>query len=409
MAYNPNGGGISAASDVAFSAPSNNQVIRYNQSVAKWQNATITAGTDRGLPSYVPATVANNYDTARNMYNVKASNTRKLKAGLGRATANAGISHHVFIGDSETSYDVGTGADQLNMWPRVYRATLNSLGIPVGGTGAVVAADAGVKPMDPRWTYTGTWSNANQYRASSVSGSTATFTSDSAGTIVDLTTYGSSASFTLTIDGGAPKTVTPTGGLIAYHYTVTGLSNTVHTVVVTTTSSSPTYLLACNVSGTSGVVIHNLARFGSLASGSGAGSWTDSSSGVNTNPARVGCLPAGITPDVVWLALGVNDKGASATNTTIAAALTTLRNQFPDSDVILVGQYQPSSQPTTTWNAFIASLYTLADTLDVPLLDLYDRSGGFAIANSNGLMGDGTHPSSSAQGDWGRAAALGVL
>lgn len=39
MSFNPGGGGISGANDVALSNPTNTQVLTYNSGIGKWQNA----------------------------------------------------------------------------------------------------------------------------------------------------------------------------------------------------------------------------------------------------------------------------------------------------------------------------------------------------------------------------------
>ena len=44
MGFNPAGGAISGATDVALSNPANNQVLTYNSGVAKWQNQNAAAG-----------------------------------------------------------------------------------------------------------------------------------------------------------------------------------------------------------------------------------------------------------------------------------------------------------------------------------------------------------------------------
>lgn len=362
---------------------------------APWQ--LLAAKGDPGSPG-TPGTPGSSGTT---VHNWRASNTRRVKASLGRAMSG-GLAHHAFLGDSETGYFVGTGADQLGMWPRVYRSTLAALGVPIGGTGFVPAANAGPGPFDSRWTFTN-WTNANEYRASTATGAGAVFTSDTAGTGVRVAYLDTSAAFTVSIDGAAPVAPPIGGSSTVRSYAVTGLANTTHTVTVTATAASPpTYLIGASVTAASGLVCHNLGRFGATASGSGAGAWSDVSSFVNVNRAWVGSLPA--TPDVVWLALGVNDVINAVPTATITAALSTLRGQFASSDVILVAQYEPQGQ--AAWPAYIQALYALADTLDVPLLDLYDRSGGYTAANGNGLMGDTTHPNSAAQRDWGRAAAL---
>jgi hypothetical protein len=44
MSFNPSGGGISAASDVALSNPANGEFLGYNSSIAKWQNTAVSGG-----------------------------------------------------------------------------------------------------------------------------------------------------------------------------------------------------------------------------------------------------------------------------------------------------------------------------------------------------------------------------
>ena len=42
MSFNPSGGGISSATDVALSNPSANQFLMYNSGIGKWQNQAIS-------------------------------------------------------------------------------------------------------------------------------------------------------------------------------------------------------------------------------------------------------------------------------------------------------------------------------------------------------------------------------
>lgn len=363
-------------------------------------------------PSYTIGTRLNHYSASTNFYNLKSSNTHRLRAGIGKAHAGDGLSHQIFIGDSETTYYLGPaeGAAHLHMWPLIMRAQLANMGVNIGGTGAVPIANAGSGAiyLDPRWTLTGTWTNSTTYLQASAIGVTATFTSDVAGTVVDLSYLNTSAAFTVKIDAGSAVTVTPTGASTIGHYTVTGLSNATHTVLVTTTTSSLTYLLGCSVNQTSGLIFDNLALLGAYASIPGGGDgWSNTAGGITKlYQSRIGQLPAGVTPDCVWIALGVNDIDNGVSDAAISTALTTIRNQFPNSDCILIAQYQTSAISSSAWGVFVSILYDLADTLDVPLLDLYDRSGGYTTANANGLMAsDGIHPLGGAQRDWGIAAA----
>lgn len=364
--------------------------------------ATSTAATyaTRNLPTYVPSSSSGRWDAERSTYNWKPSNTRKLRASLSRASVGSGLASHLFVGDSETDGYVGTGWDRANAWPRAYRATLTSLGVPVGGSGFVPAApmSGGVSPW---WTLT-SFTNNNAYISTATSGATAVFASTDAGTKVDVVFYNSSAPFTVSIDGAAAVTVTPPGGLTVGKYTATGLANANHTVTITTTTASTVYILGANVYGTSGLLVHNAGRFGTSTT-----HWVDTASATGYSlPMSQAITP---TPaDVAWISLGVNDALGARTAAQYLTDMTTVATFFKNTgaNVILVGQYQPSGVSAAVWEGFLASLYTVANALDLPLLDMYDRSGGYTVSNGLGLYGDGTHPNAIGLREWGRAAAF---
>lgn len=355
-----------------------------------------------GWPSYVSANgilPANIYDARRNAYNWKASNTRKLRASLVKAMAGTALASHGFVGDSETDYYTGSGQSYASMHPRAYKTILTSLGVPNGGSGLVWAAHYGAATQDPRWTLGANWTSANNYVTTSTAGSVMTFASTDAGTKLDIVVFGNSAPIAWSVDGGAASgTLTPTGSGPQKFTLSTTLTNTTHTVTFTSTNASAVYIIAARVYGSSGLEIHNAAAYGSTAAG--ASGWTDQSGTLLKS--RVDTLNT-VAPDVVWCALGVNDVNNALAVAATTAALTAIRGYFPSSDFILTIQYQPQGA-VSTWAPYAAALYALADTLDVPLVDLYDRSGGFA--NSTGLMaGDGVHPLVAAQQDWGRLEA----
>ena len=54
---------------------------------------------------------------------------------------------------------------------------------------------------------------------------------------------------------------------------------------------------------------------------------------------------------------------------------------------------------------YAAALYPLADTLDCPLVNVYQRSGGYTTANTNGLMTSAYYPSTAGHTDWALLAA----
>lgn len=377
------------------------------------------------IPAYAGGRT-NRFVPERSIYNWKGANTRKLRASLGKAQAATGLVHHFFVGDSETDKYVGNGVDYPGMWYRIFKAELVALGIPSGGEGLIRAGQTGTGGAlgyDPRWAFAGTWATQGNgtYNQATANGSTGTLVTVEPCTTIVIAAYGSSGTFTLTVDGGTPGagnvavtngayaagTVTPSGGSsVETLVVITGLSNAVHTVVYTSLGVANRHLIGANCLLSSGLVVHNFGRYGITAqtyAGNIGGA-------VTTQPAAWETLvnsPIAVTPDAVWIALGVNDiTGGARTNDQIAADLTTLRNHWPNSDAVIVAQYQPQAAADATWQAFVARLYDLADTLDVPLLDLYDSSGGYTIANANGLMGDLVHPSAPAQRNWGRRAAL---
>jgi lysophospholipase L1-like esterase len=343
------------------------------------------------------------YDQATNWFNLKASNTRRLHFGLARARANSGLCQVVAVGDSETDgYNGVTGA-RLQSWPEILRATWAAqLGLTVAGEGVVPIASAGGMGLDPRWSTSGSWSNNNQYRATSSNTATATFTSTQKGRYVDVVYFGTSSPFTVNVDGAGPVTVTPGAGSgVANedkHYIVdlgSGAAGSTHTVVLTATGAGNVYILGCNVYNATGLMVHNLGMFGAQS-----GHWSDLSSFVGTGSSRLGMLPpasvtttgsnlrSNTTPDAVYCALGVNDIVGEIATAVSVSNLMAIRNMFPNSDFFLIVQYPPSTSPN--WAAFVSASYTLASFLDVPLLDLTDQSGGYA--NISSKYADGLHP-----------------
>jgi hypothetical protein len=339
------------------------------------------------------------------VYNWKPSNTRRLQRSLGKALAGSGYCDHLIIGDSESAYHTGTVTFE-KMWPRIMHTLLNTRGIPSGGTGWVLANEYG-PTIDPRWAaVSGTWTNQELYLRGESSGAVATFTSDRKGTTASVAYMNTSGGFTVAIDGGSAVTVTPTGANTLAIYTVTGLSDATHTITITTTTSSPRILIvAARVDETAGFRIHNMAASQSLATGI----WVASP----TAGTRIGTTQTLVPdPDVVWISLGANDIGLfSVAISSVITALTTIRGYYPNADAVLIGEYEMGPAVSGgLWDDYILALYTLATTLDVPLIDLYRRSGGYAVSNGYGLIAsDHIHPLPSCQADWGNLVAGLVL
>jgi hypothetical protein len=110
-------------------------------------------------------------------------------------------------------------------------------------------------------------------------------------------------------------------------------------------------------------------------------------------------------PHCIHICVGGNDHPVNTTPiATITAAITAIRNQFPNSDVILYIEEQenPSLISNAAWEAFAGAMYQLADTLDVPLIDIRALVGNYTNGVSLGLYGDDqAHLIAGAYAEWG--------
>ena len=352
-------------------------------------------------------------------FNWRAENTRNFQIGLGDAIAGTGYCDVLVLGDSMSSPWDGSAFNFPSSYWRKLKDNLVAIGVPNGGTGIVSSADANFG-LDPRITTTGTWTNGasdplsvppggptgNVYQSSSTAGDTMTFTSDVAGTCVDVHYANASGQFTVSIDGGSPVTVTPTGALTYGTYTVTGLSNATHTVMLTNLTSTFIAIGGFDVYQTSGLRFHNLG----VQWGIGALEWLAATNYGGLQSVSVGYMPK---PNLVILALGANDIKSGSTVAQVASYLMTIHNSFLSSDMLLIlepaGLPNPNSPfgpaPVSVfgiWQSFQITARQLALALDVPLIDLVNRWGSSTQMAAANLVGvDFVHPNEAAAVDLG--------
>lgn len=469
------------------------------------------------LPSYVTSRArVNPFDAVRGVYNWKPSNTRRLRAGLGRA-ARGGVAEHVVVGDSFSAGCVYglPGAqplvfDRAGAWPMILRDRLDALGIPSGGSGWIRCND-NLLGFPIGWAFAGVWNLVQKFLAfTQANGATATLTvpAEYAGATAyshlwyDPGTGGTNFPFTISVDGAVAgagfRAVNADLAQAGWRVTTLLLDAPLaagDTIVITSTSVQGHYFVAGKLwnPDAGGLQVHNLAQSGSRAYSTAAGqndrwasvgtnalgsllspvlpngttAWTTrtvndavltagdttmtSASGaftsddlgktistpaganglrlpVNENvhivavtsatevelsaPALLSASGVTVTigraPDCLHIELGGNDLSNAATNANIAAAITTIRGFLPNSDCILYVIPQPSSSliPFATFDAWVASMYDLADTLDVPLVDLRARFGTYADMVASGLLGDSTtHPRPEVYAETGLAVA----
>ena len=366
----------------------------------------------RDLPSYVdPKELNQRFDPMLSMYNLKASNLRVFRAAAAKAQARLSSLEVIYVGDS-----FGAGATSLTTWdrpkspPMAMRDEIARRGIPVSGTGFVRAADSGATSIDSRWVYTGTGWNAGGkwFVFTGTQNDFVTWTSDRTGDNVKLTymDYDDGCVFTVSVDGADSgpgfTTVTcsgPSGQKSVMLNTSVDAGSTV--VITRTSATAATYLSILGIqvydSGQPGVIVHNLSQSGSLASGTGLNSWSDSTSNANALGHLLDDLTmitaSGDEPALVIIGLGGNDKQTSQgpySDSAVLASLATVRSRFSSSDVMMVAENQLNSTytPYATWDEFVKALYEWCDTNDYPLYDLRDRLGGYQAIVDNGQSTD---------------------
>jgi lysophospholipase L1-like esterase len=332
------------------------------------------------------------YNAELSLYNATSANMRGFRNALAKARAG-GLVTFSFLGDSKIAGLGTNGMASINAAasaPGFFRSALAGRGYPIAGTGPVFSfQNPALGTADTRWTFTGTWTpvvntpNVN-FRSSTVAGSTATFTSDLPGTVVEIRNLSNSGPYTYAIDGAAAVTVTPTGTNVIHTTTVTGLANTVHTVVLTTTSTTATYALAVNVRQATGFQVANHGLSGSNTTHWIALNWFQAKGVAELLPT-----------DGVFLSLGTNDSGTGVTIANFKTNMTTIvaAQKALGRPVMLI---LPSAPATThvayaSWPLYVAAHYDLAESLDVPLLDLTDVHGTQALAMASGMFFDEVH------------------
>ena len=141
---------------------------------------------------------------------------------------------------------------------------LSAKGYPSGGTGVIlpyVNSSADTRVTISGWTQ---FAGGSPLAQTSTAASTLTFADTNLSTVVDVWYLDIGGAFTYSIDGGAAVTITPPGGtnVAPRKTTITGLSNTTHTVVLTSSTATATYVMGVAFHQATGVVFNNLGYGG---------------------------------------------------------------------------------------------------------------------------------------------------
>jgi lysophospholipase L1-like esterase len=369
-----------------------------------------TASTVGATPS--PITGSGGYDPTKSIYNLTPSSFRKIRAKMATAKAGTGLCRIVCAGTSMTAAFKAETRQDTSGYPAQMRSLLVANGYPVGGTGMVQPNTWNVENFDSRITYTTGWnttgvptSGAGTLSSSTVA-STLTFVGNVAGTKVDVVYANGSGVFTVAIDGTAAVTVTPSGANNGNAiYTVTGLANTTHTVVVTVSTVTTVFILGFQIVGSTGLLVSNAGVDGSTA---------QAFSDPNFYTWGTVTTSAPWSPDLYILEGPMNDFLQTIALATTTANYVTAANRAKaaGADVILV--IDPASTTINgsdaKWDTYRQAMYNAADTIGCPLIDLTESMGRRTTVITNGLDVDGVHLDSAGYAAMGIAikVALGI-
>lgn len=373
-------------------------------------------GSRIGLAPVLPGVItgANAFNSAKSIYNLGSGNLRRTQAALGKAQAGTGLARIVCGGTSITEGVAdGTARPNVASYPVYLRKLLAARGYTVAGTGMVSTWNNNSTNGDSRWAFGSAWTTAvnrgNVARlCASTTNNVATFTSDAAGTIAEVVYLNTNGIFTVSVDGASSGVgfTTVTGGSTSEVKSValTGLGDTTHVITITSTSSATVAIVAAGVRESTGLLVNNI----------GVGS-SDSADYTTTSPQGTGAASyynavsiassstSGYSPDLYIYEGPINDAfsthGLTPANTLTNVQTIAQRFISQGVDVMLVVSPAPQLTPyssntaisSATWDTYRQSMYSAADALNVPLIDMTEALGLRTTVVTNGIDYDGVH------------------
>lgn len=337
-----------------------------------------------------------NLDEKLSLYNWTPRNTYALRTAL--AKAKSGISRTIIalMGDSITAASSPALEPSTDSIAIRLEKALESKGFPIAGDGPVFPSNINtLVTNDNRWNVAASWGGSVLYRSTTTNGATATFTSIRTGTIVDIYYFNNNTGpFTYNIDGAGAVLVTPVAGTTMSLVSISGLADTTHSVVITTTTVTSTFMVAVAVRKASGLSIVNAGWGGSSSTTWLSLSWTN---GVE--------IVKGILPNFVWYMIGVNDAVIAFTplstfKSNVSSTLNSIKTVCPIGLMI-----PPPISNESAISPYIDILYGIVDDMDIPLIDWRHHFVNYATFNGQGLSLDANHPNVTGLLDMGEMMA----
>lgn len=343
-------------------------------------------------PRIAPPTTAATtklWDPRTCAYNLDSSKLLRARAAAGKARGQTGYMKITTIGDSRVVGAYGGDGGKFS-WPAQLKAFLVAAGFPSNGTGLVPCFN-NYAAAEPRITlYSGmathhSFSNMVENSTTTNGVQFDTATTGETGTILDVFYDNMSAPFTFNVDGGATRTpVTPNNTNTIGVATVTGLANTTHQMIAWRVSGTMRILgFQLRTAGSYGIQTYNAAI---------SGAKTDSLASTDYRHVAQTALnrTTGWGADLAIIMCDANDAGTGVSPAVFKANMQTVINTAvtAGTDVVLLAGLPMNGTDLTL---FTKALYELADSNNLPLIDLQAAFGSFAAANALGLYYDTTH------------------
>jgi lysophospholipase L1-like esterase len=373
----------------------------------------IPAGTLTLAVNYAAVIEPAEFTSAPAIYNLKPSNLKKWRKALGNVRTGTANARVLCVGDS-TTRGLGGAASNANIAQKCYPAYLADIlsgQVTTGKQSFFGSGNLVLPTIDTRVVITGGTTTATNLTLGgsmvqlTASGHTLTFTPTTNIDTIDVyySKTGTTASFTVNVDGGAAlATVNTNGTAGVYKQTVTTTlgAHAINCVWAQGTN----YILGIEAydSTRKQVSIWNMG-----ASGARSTDLADTSAGY----AELNALLA-YAPDLTILDCGINDMNNGVTvdahRTNMQAVITAAKT----SGDVIIKVPAPSSVaaiPQATQDTFAAAMYALAEVNDLPVIDLRQRLASYEDANAMGLYYDTLHPNALGYADIAQVVAKALM
>lgn len=359
----------------------------------------------RDTPALMPGTALHRWDPKLYAYNV-GTNMRTARSAMKKLRAGTRDMNILFLTDSTgTSYD-GTGYNWDKGVVRTCGKVLARLMDVnfMGGFQSVSFAQSGtLNQTTDNLQISGTWNFYYNMAFCNGTGFWKWTSRDNCTEIEFLYDKRSTNNFTYQVDGGATVAVPTDGSVGIGKVSITGLTDTTHTLQINGGTSQVNYIyyVRGKRSGEKALHVHGLVHGGSKANTAGTNglNWSDTTS---VSPVGLGwSAPTAWTaggvgvPDLIVAMMCNNDTSQGTAAATALTGLWTALSYSPWAGAPAIVVHPPKVSTTTDVleDALAAGFFGFADLHNVGYVSWDEYSGRRAGYSADGLAGaDGEHP-----------------